>query len=520
MKTKLFFITVMVSALANFTMAQVGVGTTTPNGALDVSSSTQGLIPPRVVLTSAIVQAPVINPQGGAIVEGTVVYNTATNGVSPNNVGPGLYFWNGSRWIAFAGSPGGLDWSLAGNSGTTAGTNFLGTTDAQGLRFHTNGAERGRFGATGRYGLNSNDQTFAQFFSYSTDNTIDALVGYSAVDGGTGVYGRSQGTGGVGLYASNNSTGGWGVYGYNSNATSGVGNVGQSAGTTGTGVVGLANGTSYSTLTGYAQGVAGTGSIGVYGMSTGTVAAQRYGGYFSYDMDNDLATSDANSPLAILAGRGNNFLGAGAANTIYFGGYFSGGQDNTAATPNTAADTNGNGGNTADFAYVGAQWGGTNYKILGNGTVSTIIDGEGEDKHIMFAPEAPEMLFQDYGVGKLVNGKAQIKIDPILAKNIVINEKHPLKVFIQLEGDCNGVYVTNKTQEGFVVKELQNGNSNVSFSYQIVATRADRTDSEGNVLSKNADVRLPIAPDALERIKTTVHETKKVEDKKIETEKK
>ena len=497
-------------------LAQVGVGTTTPAGALDVSSSTNGLIPPRVALTSTIVEAPVVNPQGGGIVAGTVVYNTATAGVSPNNVGPGLYFWNGSRWVAFAGSPGGLDWSLSGNTGTVAGTDFLGTRDNVALDFRTNNTTRARFENTGNLGINVLPAAWAKTLSYSNDAAIDALSGYSAVDGGTGVYARSQGANGVGMYASNNNAGGWGAYGYNSNAASGVGTVGQSAGTTGTGVVGLANGTSYSTLVGYASGVSGTGSIGIYGMSTGTVGAQRYGGYFSYDMDNDLSTSDTNSPLAMLAGRDDNYVGA----NIYFGGYFSGGQDNNSNAPSGTGTTD-SGGNTGDYAYVGARWdppGGTpvtNYKILGTGVVSTIIKGEGENEHIMFAPEAPEILFQDFGTAKLINGKAEIKIDPILAKNIVVNEKHPLKVFIQLEGDCNGVYVTNKSQEGFEVKELQNGTSNISFSYQIVASRADRTDSEGNILSNHTDVRLPIAPKAIKRIKEGVTSTPKIERKEI-----
>lgn len=506
----------MLFSLACF--AQVGVGTTTPNGALDVSSSTNGFVPPRVSLTSTALEAPVVNPQGGAIPAGTMVWNTNTSSPTPATaVAPGLYYWDGSRWVAFAGSPGGLDWSLTGNTATATGTNFLGTTDNVGLDFRTNNIIRGRFDNTGHFGLNVLPVTWGQTISYSADNTVDALVGYSAVDGGTGVYARSQGAGGVGLYASNNATGGWGAYGYNSNTTSGVGTVGQSAGSTGTGVVGLANGTSYSTLVGYAQGVAGTGQVGVYGMSTGATtgaASQRYGGYFTYDMDNNLATSDATSPHAILAGRGSNFLGG----NIYFGGYFEGGQDNTATAPTGTATTN-SGGNTGDFAYVGAQWSGTNYKILGRGVVSTIIKGEGEIEHVMFAPEAPEILFQDYGIGKLRNGVAEIEIDPILAKNIVVNEKHPLKVFIQLEGDCNGVFVTNKTAKGFTVKELQNGTSNVDFSYQIVATRIDRTDGNGNVLSKNADVRLPIAPGALPKIEHKNIEVIKVEDKRIENKK-
>ena len=59
----------------------------------------------------------------------------------------------------------------------------------------------------------------------------------------------------------------------------------------------------------------------------------------------------------------------------------------------------------------------------------------------MFAPEAPEVLFEDYGTGQLTNGSVKIDIDPIFEKNINIDEKHPLKVFIQLEGDCNGVFV-------------------------------------------------------------------------------
>jgi hypothetical protein len=38
---------------------------------------------------------------------------------------------------------------------------------------------------------------------------------------------------------------------------------------------------------------------------------------------------------------------------------------------------------------------------------------------------------------------------------------------IQLEGDCNGVFISKKTREGFEVRELQKGKSNVSFSWRI-----------------------------------------------------
>ena len=95
----------------------------------------------------------------------------------------------------------------------------------------------------------------------------------------------------------------------------------------------------------------------------------------------------------------------------------------------------------------------------------------------MFCPESPEITFTDSGVGQLINGEAQISLDPILTKNIYVDHTSPLKVFVQLEGDCNGVYVTNKSATGFTVKELQNGNANVPFSWSLIATRADETRS-------------------------------------------
>jgi len=52
----------------------------------------------------------VVNPQtAGVPVAGTIVYNTATAGTTPNNVTPGYYFWNGTVWIKFAAGNTALD---------------------------------------------------------------------------------------------------------------------------------------------------------------------------------------------------------------------------------------------------------------------------------------------------------------------------------------------------------------------------------------------------------------------------
>ncbi|MBV1924573.1 MAG: hypothetical protein KUG68_11160 [Flavobacteriaceae bacterium] len=84
------------------TLAQVGINTTDPKGILDVNSSTTGLVYPNVALTAANVSSPVVNPQGGALVDGTVVYNTNTTFTgTTNDVYPGIYTWHASssKWL-------------------------------------------------------------------------------------------------------------------------------------------------------------------------------------------------------------------------------------------------------------------------------------------------------------------------------------------------------------------------------------------------------------------------------------
>ncbi|AYN03825.1 hypothetical protein [Flavobacterium sp. 140616W15] len=76
----------------------VGLGTNTPHesAALEVTSSinNKGLLLPRVALTATNVAAPL-----SAVTAGMTVYNTATAGVVPNNVTPGVYYHTGSEWV-------------------------------------------------------------------------------------------------------------------------------------------------------------------------------------------------------------------------------------------------------------------------------------------------------------------------------------------------------------------------------------------------------------------------------------
>lgn len=116
-------------------MAQVGVGTTTPQASMDITSTNDGLLIPRIALSATNV-ATVLTPTTSEL-----VYNTATSAVGPNQVTPGFYYWDGTLWIRLS-SGATNDWALTGNAGTTPGTNFIGTTDAQDLRIKTGGTDR------------------------------------------------------------------------------------------------------------------------------------------------------------------------------------------------------------------------------------------------------------------------------------------------------------------------------------------------------------------------------------------
>jgi hypothetical protein len=99
--------------------AQTGIGTTTPSASakLEVASTTQGFLPPRLALTATNAASPVSSPATGLI-----VYNTATTGTAPTNVIPGYYYWNGSAWINIIGSS--TSNTITGNGTTSTIANF------------------------------------------------------------------------------------------------------------------------------------------------------------------------------------------------------------------------------------------------------------------------------------------------------------------------------------------------------------------------------------------------------------
>ena len=80
-----------------------------------------------------------------------------------------------------------------------------------------------------------------------------------------------------------------------------------------------------------------------------------------------------------------------------------------------------------------------------------------------------EATIDDQGEGALRDGVAHVTLDPALAN--VIDSHSSYVVTVTPEGDCNGLYVADRTSTGFVVRELRGGHDAVGFAYRIVAKR-------------------------------------------------
>ncbi|MCX6265909.1 MAG: hypothetical protein NTW16_00925 [Bacteroidetes bacterium] len=95
---KKFVLLLFVLAFCLQAVSQVSISvdnsTPDPSAMLDVKSAVKGLLPPRVSLSATNLATPVSSP---AI--GLQVYNTATAGMAPYNVSPGIYSWDGVQWV-------------------------------------------------------------------------------------------------------------------------------------------------------------------------------------------------------------------------------------------------------------------------------------------------------------------------------------------------------------------------------------------------------------------------------------
>ena len=101
-----------------------------------------------------------------------------------------------------------------------------------------------------------------------------------------------------------------------------------------------------------------------------------------------------------------------------------------------------------------------------------VMDHPGRaDKKIVYASlEGPEAAAYLRGTARLANGETQVTFPQHF--QYVINSNTMTVVLTPLSADSKGLAVIDKSENGFVVKELQKGNGNYAFDWEVKAVRS------------------------------------------------
>jgi hypothetical protein len=112
---------------------------------------------------------------------------------------------------------------------------------------------------------------------------------------------------------------------------------------------------------------------------------------------------------------------------------------------------------------------GTQYKILGDGLASTIME-TGKGEVALVCPESPEAWIEDFGSGSVNEGRGHVDLDPTYLECVTVSDSHPLKIFIQLTSPAVQQFYVAKGKTGFDVVFVGDGADEVSatFDYKVV----------------------------------------------------
>ncbi len=322
------------------------------------------------------------------------------------------------------------------------------------------------------------------------DAKLEAVNTSSA---GIGVHGAASSTTGTGVKGAATATSGstFGVIGADA-SSAGVGVFGNATSKTGS-AIGVKGSASAADPNG--TGVVGSGTVGVFGQSTFTcqnpscpseagvkgiaqdvLASVGVMGGWSGSVSSEGQSAGASAGVWADSGGTNGFvqaLLATADNAVAVEA-----DNNTDNVPTMFITNFVEFKPTARvFETLGFPSGGTEgtctIDVSGDltctGTKSAAVPLGNGRKVALYAVEAPENWFEDFGSGKLVDGIVTIRLESTFAQTV--NTDTDYHVFLTPNGDCHGLYVSQKTPGSFEVRELGGGRSNASFDYRIVARR-------------------------------------------------
>lgn len=218
----------------------------------------------------------------------------------------------------------------------------------------------------------------------------------------------SAGDSGPALSAHNDS--GTGILGESGTSPDAFGVFGNNTDINGTGVVGSGAGQTYEYMN-VGSGVAGTADmVGVFGAATGGYQ-QAAGGYFTSRYDGEV----------------HSYCSVGYTELVE-------------GTP---------------YAY----------KVIGNGTVSSIMPTTSRGLVTLMAPESPEAWIQDFGSAEMKNGTAVVALDETFLEVVTVSEEEPLRILVQFTSPPPRQYYVEKSLTGFTVFDSGGDMLDATFDY-------------------------------------------------------
>jgi hypothetical protein len=136
------------------------------------------------------------------------------------------------------------------------------------------------------------------------------------------------------------------------------------------------------------------------------------------------------------------------------------------------------GGFAGDVKIVGNLQVEGNFDVIHPGTKAAVMPFPDGSHRRLYSIESPESWFEDFGIGHLAKGRAEVQLAGDFASVVESANYH---VFLSEYDDNNALFVTNRTPTGFAVRAKSSKTASGTFSYRIVAMRKD---FEGRRLEK------------------------------------